>query len=157
VDVPRDWTLTTLGERVRYLAEREGVSVAKLGERAGLNRAAMSRLSRDTSPVVRRSSETIDKLARAWNAPTEWLIYGRGDPARPAAEPVPPDPFPNRAKACEIALDGGIEPEAVRHVAELPVEEVRAMLARHPLQPADGTILWWLYQIENRDLELRRR
>jgi transcriptional regulator with XRE-family HTH domain len=153
-DVKRDWTATTLGERVRYLAERNNVSVSALGVPAGLNRAAMSRLANDKSSEVKRFSGTIDRLAQAWNVAPEWLFYGRGQPEQ-AGEEKPADPFPHRARACEIALDGGIEPEAVREVAELSVEQVRALLAQHPGQPEDASILWWLRQIEMRGIALR--
>ena len=153
-DVKRDWTATTLGERVRYLAERNNVSVSALGVPAGLNRAAMSRLANDKSSEVKRFSGTIDRLAQAWNAAPEWLFYGRGQPEQAGAE-KPADPFPHRARACEIALDGGIEPEAVREVAEFTVEQVRALLAQHPGQPEDASILWWLRQIEMRGIALR--
>lgn len=149
-NVKRDWTATTLGERVRYLAERNNVSVSALGVPAGLNRAAMSRLANDKSPEVKRFSGTIDRLAQAWNVSVEWLTYGRGQPEQAGAE-KPSDPFPHRARACEIALEGGIEPEAVHEVAELSEEQVRGLLG----QKQDGSILWWLHQIESRALVMR--
>jgi transcriptional regulator with XRE-family HTH domain len=153
--VVRDWTDTTLGERVRYLAQAKGVSISRLGEQAGLNRTAIHRMAKDTSPEVKRFAGTIDKLARTWGVSSEWLFYGRGDPDRPASTPRSDDPFPHRAEACRIALDGGIEPEAVREVAELSVDEVRSLLAKHPGQPSDASILWWLHQIERRGVRLR--
>lgn len=153
--VVRDWTGTTLGERVRYLAEAKGVSISRLGEQAGLNRTAIHRMAKDTSAEVKRFAGTIDKIARTWNVSSEWLFYGRGDPDRSAGAPRHDDPFPHRAEACRIALDGGIEPDAVREVAELSTDEVRALLAKRPDQPRDASILWWLHQIESRALSMR--
>ena len=112
-------------------------------------------MAKDESHEVKRFAGTIDKLASTWNVSSEWLFYGRGQPEREAAPPTSSDPFPHRAEACKIALDGGIEPEAVHEVAELTVDEVRALLAKHPNQPRDASILWWLHQIESRALVLR--
>lgn len=150
-DVRRDWTSSTLADRLRYLAQREGVSISRLGEQAGLNRAAIHRMAKDTSSEVKRFAGTIDKLATRWGVASEWLFYGRGDPDRPAVAERRDDPFPHRADACAIALDGGIEPEAVREVAELSEEQARALLG----QAQDGSILWWLHQIESRALVMR--
>lgn len=138
--VSRDWTSTTLGERVRWLAEHEGVSLNKLGERAGLRSSVMSRLSRD-SGEVHRSPETLDKLAGAWSVSVEWLTYGRGQPE----QTVPRDDrYPHRAEAARIALDGGLEQEAVIEVLEEQIELER-----------DPSILWWLHRIESKALRLR--
>jgi transcriptional regulator with XRE-family HTH domain len=138
--VTRDWTGTTLGERVRFLAEREGVSLNKLGKRAGLSSSVISRLSHDSGPL-HRSPETLDKLAGAWAVSVEWLIYGRGQPEQ---APRPADRYPHRADACRIALDGGLEPEAVREVLAEQIELDR-----------DPSILWWLHRIESKALRLR--
>lgn len=155
-DVQRDWTTSTLGERVRHLAEARGVSISHLGERAGLNRAAIHRMAKDTAVQSRRFAATIDKLVSTWSVSSEWLVYGRGEPdVTTVAAERSADPFPHRAQACAIALDGGIEPEAVREVAELSVEQVRALLAQHPGQPEDASILWWLRQIEMRGIAIR--
>jgi transcriptional regulator with XRE-family HTH domain len=154
-DVRRDWTDSTLADRLRYLAEREGVSISRLGEQAGLTRAAIHRMAKDESREVKRFAGTIDKLATRWNVSSEWLFYGRGDPDRPTTVEQKADQFPHRAEACAIALDGGIEPEAVLEVRELSAEAVRALLAQHPGQPQDASILWWLHQIESRALALR--
>ncbi|KYG11244.1 hypothetical protein BE21_08235 [Sorangium cellulosum] len=144
----RDWTRTTLGDRVQYLAEREGVSLNKLGARAGLGSGAVSRLSRDHGPL-NRSPETLDKLARACGVSVEWLTYGRGDPGLRGV-PEPPEPFPHRSQACEIARDGGLDEEAVREVEALPKQEVRAILGPRWAHVADPPVLWWLRQIESR-------
>lgn len=141
-DVGRDWTGTTLGERVRFMAEHEKVSLNKLGERAGLKSGAMSRLSRD-SGEVHRSPETLAKLADAWDYSVEWLTYGRGQPA----QAVPRDErYPNRSKAAHIALDGGIDPVAVNEVLAEQLDVER-----------DPSILWWLHRIESIALRLHDR
>jgi transcriptional regulator with XRE-family HTH domain len=138
--VTRDWTGTTLGERVRFMADNEGVSLNKLGERAGLKSGAMSRLSRD-SGEVHRSPETLAKLADAWGYSVEWLTYGRGQPRAAVARD---ERYPHRAQAARIALDGGIDPVAVNEVLAEQIELDR-----------DPSILWWLHHIESRALRLR--
>jgi transcriptional regulator with XRE-family HTH domain len=138
--VTRDWTGTTLGERVRWMAEHEGVSLNKLGERAGLKSGAMSRLSRD-SGEVHRSPETLAKLADAWSYSVEWLTYGRGQPRAAVARD---ERYPHRAEAARIALDGGLEPAAVNEVLDEQLDLER-----------DPSILWWLHRIESKALRLR--
>lgn len=135
----RDWENTSLGERVRYLAERERISLNELGRRAGLKSGAMSRLANDAGPVA-RTSGTLSALADAANVPLEWLSLGRGQPTK-ALLTVIADRYPHRSVAARIALDGGISEEAVR-----------AVLDEDPRLSEDPSVLWWLHQIEGRAL-----
>jgi transcriptional regulator with XRE-family HTH domain len=135
----RDWVNTSLGERVRWLAKRDGISLTKLGKRAGLLSGAMSRLANDTGPVA-RSPATLAALADAAGVPLEWLALGRGQPTR-ASTSVVAGPYPHRAEAARIAIDGGISEEAVQ-----------AVLDEDPRLSEDPSVLWWLHQIEGRAL-----
>lgn len=122
------------------MAEHEGASLNKLGERAGLASGAMSRLSRDRGEV-HRSPETLARLADAWGYSVEWLTYGRGQPLTTVTRD---ERYPHRAEAARIALDGGVEPAAVHEVLAEQIELDR-----------DPSILWWLHHIETRALRLR--
>lgn len=124
------------------MAEQEGVSLNKLGERAGLGSGAMSRLSRDRGEV-HRSPETLARLADAWGYSVEWLTYGRGQPAQSVQRD---ERYPNRSQAAHIALDGGIDPVAVNEVLTEQLELER-----------DPSILWWLHRIESVALRLHDR
>jgi hypothetical protein len=100
----------------------------------------MPRLSKDTGPV-KRAPETLRKIADAWGLSAEWLLLGRGQPELEQTSPTHVDPYPHRAEAARIAIDGGISEEAVQ-----------AVLDEDPQFAEDPSVLWWLHQIEGRAL-----
>jgi transcriptional regulator with XRE-family HTH domain len=77
VKTTRDWTSSSLGERVAYICELRGWSLNKLGEEAGIASGPMSRLSRRTE-VVAASPETLVRIADAAGVSVLWLMFGRG-------------------------------------------------------------------------------
>jgi len=76
----RDWTAVTLGDRIKALAAHHGVSLNKLGEKAGIKSGPMSRLAAKKA-VVASSPETLRKLAEAWSVSFAWLAFGYGQPS----------------------------------------------------------------------------
>jgi transcriptional regulator with XRE-family HTH domain len=126
----RDWTTSTLGERVKHMGELRGVTLNKLGEKAGIKSGPMSRLSR---MGVRTGGypATLQRLAFAWEIDLDWLVDGRGTPEKP--RPVKDERSPNRARAIEIARAGGMAPEVIDRIAREAVDYAQ-----------DPPILWWL-------------
>lgn len=142
----RDWSSTSLGERARYLMEREGISQNELGRRAGIKPGPMSRIANDRNLVAKRESATIGALADAYGVRFEWLARGRGQPEQADDEVMfNADPYPNRLEAARIArADGGV-----------PEEAVRAALTEVAHHETDPSVLWWLHLIEHYALRLR--
>ena len=73
----RDWSNSSLGERVAYVCELRGWSLNKLGEEAGIASGPMSRLSRRTE-VTAGSPDTLKRIADAGVVSVMWLMFGRG-------------------------------------------------------------------------------
>ena len=73
----RDWTGSSLGERIEHICNLRGWSLNKLGEEAGIASGPMSRLSRRTE-VTAASPDTILRIADAAGVSALWLMIGRG-------------------------------------------------------------------------------
>lgn len=73
----RDWTGSSLGERIDHICQLRGWSLNKLGEEAGIASGPMSRLSRRTE-VVAASPDTLARIADAAGVSVLWLMLGRG-------------------------------------------------------------------------------
>lgn len=73
----KDWTKTSLGERVEHICQLRGWSLNKLGEEAGLASGVMSRLARREATVA-GAPDTLAKVADAGGVNVLWLMLGRG-------------------------------------------------------------------------------
>ena len=139
----RDWTSSTLKERLDHVRELSGgISQNRLGAEAGIEGGPMSKLM--TRP--RPSAEKLAAIATRWGVSLLWLTTGTGQPRddepTPAREVVLDPRYPERsaAIAAVVAL-GATEDDAQRWADEAAValdsEEdpergwwVRRMLAR---------------------------
>jgi len=81
----KDWRKSTLGERIKHVADMRGVSLNKLGALAGIASGPMSRLSRKDEQIA-ASPETLVKLADAAAVNLTWLANGVGPIERAAAK-----------------------------------------------------------------------
>jgi len=73
----KDWTKTSLGERVEHVCGLRGWSLNKLGEEAGLASGVMSRLARREATVA-GAPDTLARVADAGGVNVLWLMLGRG-------------------------------------------------------------------------------
>jgi len=73
----RNWTETSLGERVEYVCALRGWSLNKLGETAGLASGVMSRLARRDKNTA-GAPDTLMRVADAAHVSVLWLMLGRG-------------------------------------------------------------------------------
>ena len=73
----RDWTTSSLGERIEYICQLRGWSLNKLGDEAGIASGPMSKLSRREETVA-ASPETLARIADAAAVSVLWLMLGRG-------------------------------------------------------------------------------
>lgn len=73
----RDWTTSTLGERIHHVCELRGWTLNKLGEEAGIASGPMSKLSRHPE-VTGATPETLARIADASGVSVLWLMLGRG-------------------------------------------------------------------------------
>lgn len=142
----RDWSVSSLGERIRWIAETHYVSLNEVTRRAGMGMGTGSRLARDAGPV-KRSAETLRRIADAWNVSLEWLTYGRGQPERMPERATGADLYPNRAEAARIAREDGT----------VPSEAIEAVLSEVVSYERDPSVLWWIHLIERYALILRQR
>jgi transcriptional regulator with XRE-family HTH domain len=74
---PKDWTTTSLGERVEHVCKLRGWSLNKLGEEAGLASGVMSRLARREATTA-GAPDTLARVADAGGVNVLWLMLGRG-------------------------------------------------------------------------------
>ena len=120
----RDWTKSTLGERIEFLWNLRGVTQNELGKRAGLKSGSISRLANKTAPVA-GSLDSVRQLADAWDVPLEWLAYGRRSPFDVlGGEGETADPVPERATV--IAMARQLTPEHDRDLYEAAIAALRA-------------------------------
>ncbi len=85
----RDWSKTTVGERVEHLCELRGIGQNELGNVAGLKSGHMSKLANNKNIIARTTSATLRKIADAMNVELEWLTFGRGPIEAPPAAGTP--------------------------------------------------------------------
>jgi transcriptional regulator with XRE-family HTH domain len=136
--VLKEWSASSLGERIRHMAELRAVSLNALGRRAGIDSGPMSRLSRRGSTAA---LDTLRKLADAWEFHFEWLAFGRGQPEGPGAptNALQPVRYTHRFEAARIARDGGVPLDAIESVC------------MDRLDPrVDPPVLWWLDRMRER-------
>ncbi len=74
---PRDWTTSSLGERVEHVCALRGWSLNKLGEEASLASGVVSRLARREATVA-GAPDTLARVADAAGVNVLWLMLGRG-------------------------------------------------------------------------------
>lgn len=75
----KDWSRTTLRERILHLAKLVGVkSQNELGRLAGIESGPMSRLAR--KKVAGGSLQLLNRLSAATKVSIAWLAYGQGQP-----------------------------------------------------------------------------
>lgn len=139
----RDWTTSSLGERVLHAASLRGWGINQFGEKSGLTGGPVSRLSRRTERYA-GAPETLLRLAIAASVSPQWLAFGLGQPEEPSLPGSPADRYPNRATAAAIARQGGVGEAAVQSV----VEEAFAL-------EADPPVLWWIDRMRLREAEMR--
>jgi transcriptional regulator with XRE-family HTH domain len=82
----KDWTRTSLGERVEHVCAIRGWSLNRLGEEAGLASGVISRLARREANTA-GAPDTLARVADAAGVNVVWLMLGRG-PVE-GAEPGP--------------------------------------------------------------------
>ena len=138
----KDWTTTTLEERINFLREVRGdVSLNVLGERAGIASGPMSRLTKRPRP----SAAKLGAIARAWRADLGWLASGTG-PAPVAQALDLADRYPNRAEAARLAMaDGRFDEGAITDVLGDQLEH-----------ESDLSVVQWLDIMRLRE-QMRRR
>ncbi len=77
--MPRDWSDSTLADRVSYLLEALAVGQNELGRRAGLEPGPMSRLA-NKALKVGGAPESLGAIATAAGCSFAWLALGEGQP-----------------------------------------------------------------------------
>jgi transcriptional regulator with XRE-family HTH domain len=73
-----DFTMLTIGDRIRWLMEYREIKQVELAERIGVTQAAISNLVTDASR--KPSAPTLLKLAAALECNPQWILDGEGDP-----------------------------------------------------------------------------
>jgi transcriptional regulator with XRE-family HTH domain len=103
----RDWSQSTLAERIAFMCEETGLSQNKLGAPAGIAGGVMSRLANKQKHSAGRP-ETLRKLADAHAYRFEWLADGRGQPrGETITAALDRDSTRSRDLAIEIISDAG--------------------------------------------------
>lgn len=72
----RDWSTSSLGERIRHLCLLRGVGQNDLAKRAGIKSGPMSRLATKRA----RAGGSVARIADAAPCSIWWLAIGRGQP-----------------------------------------------------------------------------
>lgn len=150
----KDWSKSSVGERIAYLTELRGVTLNELGRRAvpPIASGPMSRLSRN--PLRDGgASNTIRRLADAWEVEFAWLAFGLGDVEK-AVTSVPvvasglahlEEQFPNLAEASR-ELRGRVSREALTGARSMALAS-----------PADLEVGTWVQILVSLDRSLRRK
>lgn len=73
-----DFTILTIGDRLRWLMEHREVKQVHLAQQVGVTQAAISNLVTDNSR--KPSAPTLLKLAAALQCNPQWILDGKGDP-----------------------------------------------------------------------------
>jgi transcriptional regulator with XRE-family HTH domain len=73
-----DFTMLTIGDRIRWLMEYREIKQVELAERIGVTQAAISNLVTDASR--KPSAPTLLKIAAALECSPGWILDGEGDP-----------------------------------------------------------------------------
>lgn len=87
-NVPRNWTTSSLGERIEHICEIRGIGVNELGRRAGFPSGTMSRLKGKTAQSAGKGA-TMARIAEAGHVRLEWLSTGQGPVEESVDETVP--------------------------------------------------------------------
>ena len=111
---------TVLGERIRGLRKRRGMTLARLAEIAGLSTGYISQIERNLGYP---SIPALVNIARSLGGTVQWFFAG--------ASPVPQDEHGyvvRRGNRLKIQYDGGIVDELVTPKMSLQVEMIYTRL-----------------------------
>ncbi|MDL2224743.1 helix-turn-helix domain-containing protein [Eubacteriales bacterium OttesenSCG-928-M02] len=75
--------MQSIGERIRYLRERQDLTQRELADMAGITIATLSRYENGQRTPM---SDLVVKLARALHTTTDFLLTGEGDEQRKQKE-----------------------------------------------------------------------
>lgn len=117
----------SLGERVRELRERKGLSQTELAQAIGKQMLAVSQIERGKTESPR--SDTLTGLAEALETSVDYLLYGHDLPAPTTSEPIHDEALLDMVAQVVLEL-------------QLPAE-VEASLRAHPWStglPSYGTL-----------------
>jgi transcriptional regulator with XRE-family HTH domain len=84
--------MNTLGSRIKWVREREGISQQMLADAVGVSRAAVSQWENGQTKGLR--PENLIAVAEQLNSGIRWLVLGDDRP--------PPDPLPGDPHAGEL-------------------------------------------------------
>lgn len=79
----------SIGQRIKRIRKRHGLTLAKFGERLGLGAAAVNAWERGISEP---RPAKIDAIASIFQVSKDWLIFGTGDATSAPAEVSAPKP-----------------------------------------------------------------
>lgn len=151
-DMPRDWSASTFGERVAFVAAKFPTQ-NKLGVAAGIESGPLSRLvNTKTRTAGNRSADLVTRIARAGGVSTEWLSTGEGQPetASEASSAAAPVAYPSKLSAAK-GMEGLVDPQAI---AAMMTEEHRGSDEDPGPEFWTERILWWQRERERRRAQL---
>ncbi|MGK3994996.1 hypothetical protein [Sorangium sp. So ce1024] len=102
----KDWTNSSLGERLTWAMSRKRFGTNELGEAAGITGGGVSKLA-DRTEVVAGHAATLFKLANALDVSPGWLAFGTGQPLDESAKP----PW---ERAADLCREAGVPEEAIQ-------------------------------------------
>ncbi|MDR2693190.1 MAG: helix-turn-helix domain-containing protein [Chitinispirillales bacterium] len=109
----------TVGERVLYLAKREGFTQTTLAERLGINQSSVSLWGKGNDPRM----DKIPQLAKLLRVSEQYLLCGGGD----GIEEMDTDTMVTRKVTVHEALDVVYKEKGT---AEAELSEIKAEVAR---------------------------
>lgn len=104
----RDWSASSLGERMRWAIDRTRTGVNELGESSGTSGGAVSKLLARADRVAGRA-ETLEKLAQALDVSVSWLAFGLG-------QPLDENELTPRERAAALCREHGVSEAAIQSV-----------------------------------------
>jgi hypothetical protein len=132
----KDWTNSSLGERLNWAMGRKHIGTNELGEAAGSTGGAVSKLTKRTE-IVAGQAATLFKLAMALDVSPAWLAFGLGQPLDESVRSA-------RERAADICREAKYSEEAIQSV----MDEVVA-------SETDLPVLVWITKITAKETELR--
>lgn len=132
----KDWTNSSLKERLTWAMGRKHIGTNELGEAAGLTGSAVSKLATRTEAVAGQAA-TLLKLSTALDVSPAWLAFGLGQPLDESVRPA-------RERAADLCREAKVSEEAIQSV----LDEVVA-------SETDLAVLVWVARINAKEAELR--
>lgn len=74
--------LTTIGSRIKYLREQQGMTQPALAAVVGISQPSMSNI--ESGNTVSPSAIHLMAIAAALNANPHWIVYGEGEQSMPS-------------------------------------------------------------------------